>query len=150
MSRFSGTLLISGSQSSVNGDILLMAGDSDSDQAMSDATSVVKRKGFQSGFSIIVIGDKGQVGSVSGILMTDAVAPPAAVPSRTAIAELAPSVDATAGPVPATAPKKAAKKKAARKKRKKTVSRKPKTPRKNSSKRAGKRTTAGKKSKRGK
>lgn len=87
MGRFSGTLLISGSQSSVNGDILLMAGDSDSDQAMSDATSFVKRKGFQSGFAIVVTGTMGQVGPVSGIIMTDAAAPTLAAPASAAMAE---------------------------------------------------------------
>lgn len=81
MGEFKGTLLISGSQSSVNGNILLMAGDQDPDQAMSDATSFVKRKGFQSGFSIIVAGSMGQVGTVSGIVMTNAAAPPVAVPA---------------------------------------------------------------------
>lgn len=77
MGRFAGTLLISGSQSSVNGDILLKAGISDPSQAISAATSFVQAKGFKSGFSVVVIGTKGQVDSVSGILMSDVVSPPA-------------------------------------------------------------------------
>lgn len=85
MSEFRGTLLISGSQSSVTGNILLMAGDQDPNLAMSDATSFVKRKGFQSGFAIVVTGTMGQVGPTSGIIITDASAPPVVAPAPAAM-----------------------------------------------------------------
>jgi hypothetical protein len=134
MSEFRGTLLISGSQSSVNGSILLMAGDQDPDQAMSDATSFVKRKGFQSGFAIVVTGTVGQVGTVNGIIMSDAAAPPTG--ATVAMVEAARTASAAAAPVrkkPAARKKKAAagKKKAGPKKKarrlaKRTVSKKSK------------------------
>jgi len=125
MSEFRGILQIRGSQSSVNGDILLMAGDQDPDQAMSGATSFVKRKGFQSGFSIIVTGSMGQVGTVSGIIMTNAAAPSVAAPTVTAMAEatarmsVAPALRISKKPDsrkkrPAAKKKKAAPKKGAR------------------------------------
>lgn len=131
--------MISGSQSSVNGDILLMAGDQDPDSAMSGATSFVKRKGFQSGFSIIVTGSKGQVGDVSGIIMTSAAAPAVAVPAAMAVAAPAAMVEAAARTtVSADAAKpgnKAASKKRTATARKKTKKSSPKKARKPTAKR---------------
>jgi hypothetical protein len=112
MGQFRGTLLISGSQSSVNGDILLMSGDQDPNLAMSDATSFVKRKGFQSGFAIVVTGTLGQVGPTSGIIMTDAAAPVARPVADMALATAvrAASPSANAQPKKPAAKKKSAKK----------------------------------------
>ena len=52
---------------------------------MSDATSFVKRKGFQSGFAIVVTGTMGQVGPTSGMIITDASAPPVVAPAPAAM-----------------------------------------------------------------
>lgn len=127
MSEFRGTLLISGGQSSINGDILLMAGDQDPDQAMSDATSFVKRKRFQSGFDIVVTGTMGQVGTVSGIIMTEAAAPAVAASRPAAMVETPARTATTAASVPVRrkAPSKKKKSAAGKKKTgsKKTVGR---------------------------
>lgn len=139
MSRFAGILQISQSQSSVNGNILLMSGVADPNQAMSSATSFVQGKGFRNGFNIVVIGELGQVGSVSGIIMTDAVAPQVTAAAPAAMAAVTPAASATSASLAApgrTASKKKKappKKKAAPKKR--VVSKKAKTPTKASSKR---------------
>jgi hypothetical protein len=118
MGQFRGTLLISGSQSSVNGNVLLMAGDQDPNLAMSDATSFVKRKGFQSGFAIVVTGTLGQVGPTNGIIMTDAAAPAARPIADMALAPAVTAASPSATPQreKAAAKKKSAKKKSAKKK----------------------------------
>jgi hypothetical protein len=131
MSEFRGILLISGSQSSVNGDILLMAGDQDPDSAISGATSFVKRKGFQSGFSIIVTGSKGQVGDVSGIVMTSAAAPAVVAPAAMVEAAARTIISADA----AKPGKKAFSKKRTATARKKTKKSSPKKARKQTAKR---------------
>jgi hypothetical protein len=78
MSRFNGILLINGGQSSLSGDLLLKADIADPSQAISAATAFVTGKGFQNGFSAVVIGTKGQVNSVQGIVMSDIQSPQAA------------------------------------------------------------------------
>jgi|ERR1700722_5516255 hypothetical protein len=122
MSRFTGILQVSQSQSSVNGNVLLMSGVADPTQAMSSATSFVQGKGFRNGYRIVVIGDLGQVGSISGIIMTDAVAPPVTAPAPAPAAMAAVEPSATATSVRQAAPRKPAakkkKKKAAAPKRK--------------------------------
>ena len=147
MSEFRGILLISGSQSSVNGDILLMAGDEDPDSAMSGATSFVKRKGFQSGFSIIVTGSKGQVGDVSGIVMTSAAAPTVAAPAAMAVAGPAAMVEAPARTTISTDAAKPGKKAVSKKRTATARKRTKKSSPKKARRRTGKRKTQ-KKSKR--
>lgn len=143
MSRFTGILQVSQNQSSVNGNILLMSGVADPSQAMSSATSFVQGKGFRSGYRIVVIGDLGQVGSISGIIMTDAVAPSVTAPTPAPAAMAAVKPAATAMSVSQAAQKKPVvkkkktvapkKKKAAPKK--KVASKKKQTRTKSSSKR---------------
>jgi hypothetical protein len=137
MGQFRGTLLIGGSQSSVNGDILLMAGDQDPNVAMSDATSFVKRKGFQSGFAIVVTGTMGQVGPTSGIIMTDASASPVVAPAPAAMLAVP---AAQAGGRPSSPGRKRTA--ASKKKKKKSTAVKKKTGRKKAPPRAAKGKTA--------
>ena len=116
-----------------------MSGVQDPSQAMSSATSFVQGKGFHSGYKIVVIGELGQVGSISGIIMTNAVAPPVTAPAPTpapaamAMAAEVPSVKAASvsraeRKKPATKKKKGAqpKKRAAAKKAKTRTKRSPK------------------------
>jgi hypothetical protein len=125
MSRFTGILQVSQSQSSVTGNILLMSGVADPNQAMSSATSFVQGKGFRNGYRIVVIGELGQVGSISGIIMTDAVAPPVTAPPPATAATAAVEPAATAMSVRQAAQKKpAAKKKKAAAPKKKVASKK--------------------------
>jgi hypothetical protein len=119
MSRFTGILQISQNQSSVNGNILLMSGVADPNQAMSSATSFVQGKGFRNGYRIVVIGELGQVVSISGIIMTDAVAPLVTAPKLAPVPVAAVEPAATAVGVSRAAKKKtAARKKAATPKKK--------------------------------
>jgi hypothetical protein len=137
MGQFRGTLLIGGSQSSVNGDILLMAGDQDPNVAMSDATSFVKRKGFQSGFAIVATGAMGQVGPTSGIIMTDASAPPPVAPTPAAM--LAAPAARAVGSTSAPGRKRTG---AGKKKKKKSATTKKRAGRKKPAKRVAKRKIA--------
>ena len=141
MSRFTGILLINQNQSSVNGELLLMAEDNDADQAMSDATAFVKRKGFQSGFAIVVIGTNGQIGTVNGIVMTDAVAPTAAAAAPVVETIAAPTKAKVIGKKAAVkkkvaAPKRPKKKKTASKARKRRTHISPKVKRKSAAKKS--------------
>jgi hypothetical protein len=150
MSRFAGVLQVSQSQSSVNGNILLMSGVADPNQAMSSATSFVQGKGFRNGFNIVVIGERGQVGSVSGIVMTDAVAPPVTAAAPAAMAAVAPAATATSASLAAPERTAAKKRKAAPEKKqaapkKKVASKKAKTPAKGSSKRKAARNKSNRK-----
>lgn len=109
-----------------------MSGVADPTQAMSSATSFVQGKGFRNGYRIAVIGELGQVGSISGIIMTDAVAPavtaptPAPVPAAMAMAAEVPSVSA-ASVTRAGRKKPAAKKKKAAAPKKKVAAKKAQT-----------------------
>jgi hypothetical protein len=148
MDRFNGILLISGNQSSVNGELLLMAGVPDAQQAMSAATAFVQGKGFRNGDAIVVIGVRGQVGSVSGILMSDAVPPPRTATQAVATPAFAAATPQASAKRPAIgqAKKKAAKKKAATAK-KESASERDKSLKKNPPKKGAKTRPTGKKSK---
>lgn len=73
MSQFRGILKISGSQSSLNGELLAKAGIPDLGQALAAATAFLLAKGLSNGSSIVVTGERGQLGGANVILMIDAV-----------------------------------------------------------------------------
>ena len=73
MSQFRGILKISGSQSSVNGELLAKAGIPDLGQALAAATAFLLAKGLSNGSAIVVTGERGELGGANVILMIDAV-----------------------------------------------------------------------------
>jgi hypothetical protein len=75
MANFNGRLTVINSQSSLDNDLLLLAGFSDATQAIFAATQfLLKTKNLVSGQQIIVTGDQGSFGDISVIVMMDAQA----------------------------------------------------------------------------
>lgn len=75
MAKYNGILTIISNQSSLDSSLLLMAGIPDTAQAMFAATQfLVKARNLHSGQPIVATGQKGSIGTVSIIVMSDAQA----------------------------------------------------------------------------
>lgn len=100
MSDFTGRLSIISNQSSLDNDLLLMAGIPDAAQAIFAATQfLVKTKHLSSGQRIIVTGERGTFGDAGIIVMTNAAADPTqpfAVPLAASAALLSESLSTEA------------------------------------------------------